>query len=244
MGAVETMKNYVVWHNCEIQDTNSAFGLEAAGAPGVANRYSEMHRISLISALHFLQGSWAPVVFSEPAESRVAMFKQSWQRIRELWHREPCNILYLDSDTIMVQPTEIFGKFDNFRMFNHSTPPSQAPFEHYFNAAVRYYPHTMTRDVWDLGDNLAMTWNLDIWDQEQIIFNHMLWSQPVTFETVHRPDLNYQAPTGGVDQLQGWHSFNGCEYQAAHIIHYHGTRSSNRGVELATALANQLGLII
>lgn len=238
------MKNYVVWHNCVIADTNSAFGLEAAGAPGVANRYDEMHRISKLSVMHFLEGDWTPIVFTEPAASRVEMFKHSWQRIRDLWHQEPCNILYLDSDTIMLKSTSIFGQFDNFRMFNWSTPRSSGPFENYFNAAVRYYPHTMTRDVWDLGDNLAMSWDLNIWDQEQQIFNHMLWTQNVTLADIHRPELNWQAPTGTPADLTGWSSYNECAYKDAHIIHYHGTRSSNRGVEIAHALAKSQNLII
>ena len=73
------MKNYVVWTNCQIQDPQREFGLEA---PNYKN-YDRMCEISLASARKFLGGAWQSKIFTDPAASRTAMFQQNWQRIWE-----------------------------------------------------------------------------------------------------------------------------------------------------------------
>ena len=236
------MKNYVVWHNCEITNDRDQFGIASASRPGVRGDYNRMHEISLASARHFLAGTWEPIVFTDPEKSRVEMFKNSWHRICELWMTQDCNILYLDSDTVFVKPTEIFGVMPGFRLFNWTTPKNQHGFENYFNAGVRYYPRSMSMDVWGLGSDLAWNWNLDIWDQEQQIFNKMFWSQDLDWHDAHRPQLNWQAPTGDFDNIAQHSGFNDCEYRYAQIIHYHGTRSSDRGQRLAEQLARSAGV--
>lgn len=237
------MKNYVVWTNCKINETETKFGIEPCADARVTADYNRMHEISLASARRFLRGSWEPIVFTEPATNRVEMFKSNWARLRDLWHGEPCNILYLDSDTIFLKPTEIFGRWPEFRLFNWSTPPQDHGFANYFNAAVRYYPHTMTAETWTAGDQLAANWNLDIWDQEQIIFNTMFWSQGLSFEDAHHPELNWQAPNGHTLQELAAHAqFNSFPIQHVRILHYHGTRSSTRGQDVATLLAGLAGV--
>lgn len=239
------MKNYVVWTNCKVNETEKKFGIEPCADPRVTADYDRMHEISLASARKFLKGNWEPIVFTEPANSRVEMFKANWARLRDLWHSEPCNILYLDSDTVFLKPTEIFGRFDEYRLFNWSTPAQDHGFANYFNAAVRYHPHTMTAETWAVGDAIAENWNLDIWDQEQIIFNTMFWSQGLTFEDAHHPELNWQAPTGTTLQELAAHAqFNSFPIQHVRILHYHGTRSSTRGQDVAAMLAKLAGVSI
>lgn len=231
------MKNYVVWTNCEI--TNADADRSHGVRPAVYEHYNEMYEISQASARQYLPGGWHSVVFDQPAPSRVAMFQANWQRIWDLWHQEPCNILYLDSDTVFVRATEIFGRFKEFRLFNWTHPKRKDPFENYFNAGVRYYPATMSTDVWALGQALADNWNTDIWDQEQIIFNTMFWSQELDWSDAHRPELNWQQPgTGPQDHVK----FNHCEQDQAQIIHYHGTRGSDRAVQKARSLAWSAGV--
>jgi len=237
------MKNYVVWTNCEVRDRESRFGIEACADPSVRADYNRMHELSLASARHFLRGDWEPIVFDQPAESRVTMFRDNWYRLRDLWHSEPCNVLYLDSDTVFVKPTEIFGRWSEYRLFNWTTPPQHPEFPHYFNAAVRYHPHTMSADTWALGDRIAQNWNLDIWDQEQLIFNAMFWSQNLAFEDAHHPEMNWQAPTGQtLEQLAQHAQLNTFPIQHARIIHYHGTRGSSRGQDIAQQLCLLAGV--
>lgn len=239
------MKNYVVWTNCEVNETEKRFGIEPCGNPAVTADYDRMHRISRATAGYFLAGDWKPIVFTESSPSRVEMFKANWQRIWDLWHSEPCNILYLDSDTVFLKPTEIFGRWTDYRLFNWSTPPRTDEFEHYFNAAVRYYPSTMSAETWAVGQEIADRWNLEIWDQEQIIFNKMFWSQGIDFDDAHHPELNWQAPGGKTLQdLENHQKINSRPLSAAHIIHYHGTRGSTRGQLIAELLAKSSGVLI
>jgi len=151
--------------------------------------------------------------------------------------------LYLDSDTLVVKPVEMFGRFPEYRLFNWSTPSQTPEFEHYFNAAVRYHPHTMSEEVWKIGDDMAQNWDLSIWDQEQIIFNKMFWSQGLSFEDAHHPELNWQAPTGlKLPELAEHAKINAFPITHARIIHYHGTRSHNRGEFLATMMSGAAGI--
>jgi len=234
------MKNYVVWTHCKITEQEPQHGIEAAGKPGVQESYQKMFEASVASARKFLRGEWEGIVFGGEFASRVEMFKANWERLHALWHQEPCNILYLDSDAIFLKPVEMFGRFPEYRLFNWTTPATHEQFEHYFNAAVRYHPHTMKEEVWELGDAIAQNWDLTIWDQEQVIFNKMFWSQGLTFEDAHHPELNWQAPTGlRLPELAQHAQFNTLPIEHARIVHYHGTRSHTRG-EFLAGMFNQV----
>lgn len=238
------MKNYVVWTNCQIMETVSQFNIQAAGEPGVRESYDTMFEISRDSVRKNLRGNWEEIVIDDLAVSRVSMFQNNWKRIHDLWHSEPCNILYLDSDTIMVKPVEIFGRWPEFRLFNWTTPSKNEHFEHYFNAAVRYYPAHMHPELWKMGNDMAADWDLNIWDQEQLIFNAMFWAQGLSFEDAHHPELNWQADTG--QNIAEIHNncaqFNTLPLSHARIIHYHGSRGDDRGAYLARMLAMTAGI--
>lgn len=236
------MKNYIVWCLSEIAETHSRHGIEAAGGPGVFEHYQRMQQISLASAQHNVRGQWQAQIMQEPAPSRTALFVKNYWWIRQLWHSEPCNILFLDADTVVRQPVEIFGRWPEFRLFNWTTPPCIPEFENYFNSAVRYYPHSMSDRVWALGDSLIQAWRDDIWDWEQQIYNHMFWSQSLSWADAHHPELNWQAATGTPHSLNQHAEFNSLPAQHARIIHYHGTRSSDRGRVMAQSLAAQAGI--
>lgn len=219
------MKNYVSWTNCKISETEARFNIQPCGDPDNQAAYARMHKISLASARHFLAGDWEPVVFTDPAETRVHMFRDNWQRVWDLWHAEPCNILYLDSDAMFIQPTEVFGRFKEFRLFNWSDPKQNQCYTNYFNAGVRYYASSMLDHIWELGDQMAQNWNLDIWDQEQLIFNEMFWQQDIAEHDRRHPELNWQGMgfSRGVGQQlhEEWNQF---PLSRAHIIHVHGSR--------------------
>jgi hypothetical protein len=239
-----TVKNYVVWSNCRISETTNRFGIEAAGNNTVKTAYDEMHAISVASCKRYLKGPWEEITFTDPMPSRIELFRQNWQRVYDLWHREPCNIIYLGSDTIMIRPTEIFGQYDNYRLFNWTTPKGNDQFPNYFNADVRYMDHRMSEQTWELGNNIAKNWNMDIWDQEQIIFNKMFWSQNLSWEDAHHPDLNWQMEhyPDFLTNTAAEDSYNGCGFDQARIIHYHGSRGAARKLELIRRMARHFDI--
>jgi hypothetical protein len=237
------MKNYVVWTNCQVNETQERFGIAPCSDPASRAAYDTMFKVSRGSARKFLAGDWEEIVFTDPAETRVHMFQQNWQRIWDLWHNEPCNILYLDSDAMFIKPTEMFGRWDQYRLFNWTDPKSNSQFANYYNAGVRYYPSTMTQQVWAIGDDMAKNWNLDIWDQEQLIFNAMFWSQDVA--DPHHPELNWQGMRMIVPdpRMQAAHEeWNGCTVDQAHIVHVHGSRNAQQTAQLMSNTAKHLGI--
>ena len=243
------MKNYVVWTNCDVigEDAVTQARLNIAPCDNAEARsaYDAMHRVSRKTVEKFLQGDWEPIVWTDPAPSRLAIFKRNWQRIRTLWHQEPCNILYLDSDTMMVQPTEMFGRFQEFRMFNWTDPKSTSRFKNYYNAGVRYYAASMDAELWRVGDALAQNWEDDNWGMEQDIFNTMFWQQSIADHDWHHPELNWQ----GMHMIRGTHevqtaieNWNGLPVAQAHILHVHGSRSPTHTAQLMINKAKQLGI--
>lgn len=237
------MKNYVIWTNCKISETKERFGIQPCGDPQSQAAYDTMFQVSRASAQRFLQGDWTEIVFTDPAETRVDMFQANWQRIWDIWHREPCNILYLDSDTMFLRPTEIFGRFHEFRLFNWTDPKSNDQFANYYNAGVRYYPSTMKPEIWSIGEAMAKSWNLDIWDQEQLIFNAMFWKQSIP--DPHHPELNWQGMQMIVPDpraQEAHEQWNQCAISQTNIIHVHGSRSAIHTAQLMFNTAKQLGI--
>lgn len=238
-------KNYVVWTNCQVNETEHRFGIEPCADTASRSAYDQMFHISLASAKKFLQGEWTPVVFTDTADSRVSMFKDNWKRIWDIWHQESCNILYLDSDTMFIKPTEIFGRFQEFRLFNWTDPKSNDQFKDYFNAGVRYYSSDMSQDIWRIGKDMAQHWNLDIWDQEQLIFNQMFWQQSIPEHDRRHPELNWQGmwmtiPDPRIQPAQ--EQWNELALKDAHIIHVHGTRGAVKTAALMEQACRSLGI--
>jgi hypothetical protein len=232
------MKNYVVWTNCQVNETEHRFGIAPCGDPVSRAAYDTMFQVSRSSARKFLAGDWEEVVFNDPAETRVHMFQQNWQRIWDLWHQEPCNILYLDSDAMFIKSTDMFGQFDQYRLFNWTDPKSNTQFSNYYNAGVRYYPSTMSAEVWNIGQDMAKNWNLNIWDQEQLIFNAMFWSQGV--QDPHHPELNWQGFMLGIQPKELGDAWNNCPIESAHIIHWAGSRGAARTGEIMQQVLDSL----
>lgn len=239
------MKNYVIWTNCQVNETEKKFGIEPCSDPESRQAYDTMFQISHASAKKFLAGDWEEIVFTDPAETRVHMFQQNWKRIWDIWHQEPCNILYLDSDTMFIRATEIFEKFAEYRLFNWTDPKSNSEFKNYFNAGVRYYPFTMLPEVWKIGEVMAENWNLDIWDQEQLIFNRMFWSQDIPETDSRHPELNWQGMMMRIpnSSMQSAHEeWNQFPINKTHIIHVHGSRDAVQTAQLMSNTAKHLGI--
>lgn len=210
--------------------------------------YMKMHDISLRSFEKHLQGDWEFVFFSKEVENILEVFKDHFFEIYDIWKQGDTNILYCGPDNLVMKPTEFFGKYDDFMMFNYTDPKiSNEPnhyniqHEHFFNADVRYYPSTMSQDIWDMGLKMAENWDFNSWNTEQFILNKMLWDQPNrTLANTLDPLMAYQ---GHELYLQDWekrkeysNKWNGCEIKDAHIIHLHGSRNAEMKFELMEQL--------
>ena len=188
------------------------------------NEYAKAYELSRDSFQKNLKDCDEMIMLTGEVDHIQKMFKDHLFRIYEIWKSEPCNILYCGPDTFCRKPLSIFGKFDNFCMFNYTDPRSAFGFKHFFNADVRYYPHNMEQDIWDLGLRMAEQWDLSVWNTEQIILNKMLWEQTIKFKDVYRPDIAWQ----GIWDKKG----NGnIDLEDAKIVHFHATRNVKRAID-------------
>ena len=210
--------------------------------------YMKMHDISLRSFEKHLQGDWEFIFFNKEVENIQEVFKDHFFEIYDIWKQGDTNILYCGPDNIMMKPTKFFGKYDDFMMFNYTDPKSSVEpnhyniqHQHFFNADVRYYPSTMSQDIWDMGLEMAENWDFNSWNTEQFILNKMLWDQPNrTLDNTLDPSIAYQ---GHQLFIEDWESrkkwsndWNNKDIKDAHIIHLHGSRNAPRKFSLMEQL--------
>lgn len=159
------VKNYVVTAHRRIKSTN--WGWKDTKSEGdIYETYHELCIQSLSSTRHFLEGDWEYILFDEDIENIDDAMPLNNDRVYELWHKEPCNILWVGPDVQFVKPTKIFGMFNEFRLFNWTDPkkwdaPNQynKQFENLFNNDLQYYPHTMDPELWAIERKMRANWN-------------------------------------------------------------------------------------
>ena len=238
------MKNYLIRSLYKIK--SPVWFADRTSEGDLYDWYMKMHDISLRSFKKHLQGDWEFLFFNKEVENIQEVFKDHFFEIYDIWKQGDTNILYCGPDNIMMKPTKFFGEYDDFRMFNYTDPKSSVEanhyniqHEHFYNADVRYYPSTMSQDIWDMGLEMAENWDFNCWNTEQIILNKMLWDQPNRNPTnTHLPQMAYQGQmlylpnSGDGKEFQGqWehrknssNEWNGCKLSDAHIVHTHGSR--------------------
>ena len=238
------MKNYLVG---AVRPVSKTWGYwktqqEESIALQEHKKYEDMYKISRASARKFLQGEWEEIKFTAPVlDARLYQIAQ-WYVIKELWHREPCNILAMGADTLFTKPTEIFGRFDHMMMFNYTDPKTHAEFEHYLNDDIRYYPATMDSKVWSLGEQKMGEWfthKEGNWGWGQLVHNYQFWSQGLGIEQALHPELAWQAFSLNQSHSDSW---NGIPLNDAHVLHFHGSRNSDSRVDIMSTLAKQLDI--
>lgn len=211
--------------------------------------YLKLYKISRASARKFLQGEWEEVLHQAPIlDARMFQIAQ-WYLVKELWFREPCNILCMGSDTVFIKPTEIFGRYKEMRMFNHSDPKTHPDFAHYhngvghnFNDDVRYFPSTMDPKIWDIGERHMNDWFTHTesqWACGQHINNHMLWSQGIPVEEMLEPRMAWQVMGSNFNESAIW---NNCSFTDVNIIHLHGSRGVDNRLEVMKQIADFAGV--
>lgn len=221
---------------------------DRSGEGDLYDWYMKMHDISLKSFEKHLQGDWEFIFFNKEVENIQEVFKDHFFEIYDIWKQGDTNILYCGPDNIMMKPTDVFGKYDDFMMFNYTDPKSSVEpnhydiqHEHFFNADVRYYPSTMSQDIWDMGLEMAENWDFNSWNTEQFILNKMLWDQPSrTLNNTLDPSIAYQ---GHQLFIEDWeqrkaysNEWNASDIKDAQIIHLHGSRNAPRKYALMKQL--------
>ena len=237
------MNNILCLAVSKINDNTKLEYNQNLGAEKTYKIYNAMSEIVIHSAETFIQEDFEIVVFEDEVKNYQEIFHKNFQNVYDVWQEDgPNNILFLDCDTLVISPVEVFGKLDRFQLFNYTDPKTLSgddannkyglQHQHYFNAGCRYYPSTMSKDVWDLGWKYANDWDYNIWGTEQIIFNEMMYSQDENYETWLAPEMNFQAmgvSVSNIDdefvqqQLTNW---NGVPFNDAKIVHLHGTRGA------------------
>ena len=206
--------------------------------------YMQMHEISLRSFEKNLEGDWEFVFFTKEVDNIQSVFKDHFFEIYDLW-KQGNNILYCGPDNFMAKPTQFFGQYDDFRMFNY-TDPKRAFNMDFFNADVRYYPHNMDPGTWEQPLLEAENWNFDEWNTEQIILNRMLWSQPGrTLQNTLMPHMAYQGHLlyggpGLPQHVAHSNAWNNSDIADAHIIHLHGSRNAPEKLKFMVWLEQEM----
>lgn len=239
------MKNYLVKSLFQVSDPNWSKEINRSAEPDIFPVYQQMHDLSLRSHEKYLEDPWELVFFGGQTTNIHQALKETFFKIYELWKSEPCNILYTDPDTVMIAPTKMFGQFDQFMMFNKTDPivfiqPNRwnKQYRIFLNAGVRYFPASMSQQVWDIGLKIANDWDLSDWNTEQIILNEMAWAQSVPSYSMLRPEYAYQAfmIPQNANIADAW---NHCYLEDAKIVHWHSSRNAAQRLEFMRQLAFQ-----
>lgn len=237
------MKNYIIssvrpirngWHIEKNQD--------------LYKNYQIMYDMSLASYRKFVLEPFESILLTDPVDDNYQYTLETWNFIRDLWHSEPCNIFWAGADTFMIQPTQIFGRFKEYRLFNYTDPRSFREFKNHFNNDVQYYPATMSEETWKLGqeywDQADVEYDLKNWGLDQLRHNAMFWSQDIRDDDRLHPYLNYmchglRSPSHiQLEWTQNWNS--GLEFNRAHVLHFCASRGSDSVIQFMRMLCSQL----
>jgi len=145
--------------------------------------YELMHQLSIKSFEKNLLGEWTLIELTGTQENIHTCFINTARAIREIWHTNyPCNILYTNADTLCVHALDIFGHFDEFRMFTEDDPLifdayATEWYKKNANAGVRYYPATLDEEFWTNYDLAIKNWNFDSFNYDQDAANQIMLLQ-------------------------------------------------------------------
>ena len=104
------VKNYVVCAHRRIKSTKWVWK-DTKDEGDIYEIYREMCLHSLASARHFLEGEWEYILWDQEIDHINDAMPLNNQLTYDLWHKEPCNILWIGPDVQFVKPTKIFGEF-------------------------------------------------------------------------------------------------------------------------------------
>jgi hypothetical protein len=213
--------------------------------------YNKMYELSRSSARKFLSGEWEEICYTAPVlDARMFQIAQ-WYAVKELWFKEKCNILCMGADTMFIRPTEIFGRWSEMRLFNHTDPRyhnDMKPYSYlgeYYNDDVRYFPADMDPKIWEIGERHMADWfthSQSHWDCGQLINNHMFWSQTIFPNNRFLPMFNWMSMdirNFDSDSLTRAAEWNHCSIDQANIMHFAGSRGAQETLNFMTKVSEK-----
>lgn len=237
-----TVKNYIVSAVRPIHD-----GWMGQDSRGLHDAYMAMWEMRSRSFKKFVQEPFEEILWTEPAKDCDHYNMANWFAIRDLWHSESCNVFWAGADTMMIKPTAVFtDQWQGYRLFNYTDPRSYAGFAHYFNDDVQYYPHTMSTETWQIGEDYlkhresAADRN---WGFDQNRHNAMFWSQDIPEHDRVHPEMNWMAHNlrdlhpGSIAASEDW---NRCALTDAHVIHFCASRGTQSVIRIMQHFCTQL----
>lgn len=221
-------RNILVSKNYNITD-HSKWYSDRSQEKDIAENYTAMEQLLVSSAQQHIHQLDDVIVHRGNVQNVRDLFKIHFEQIYDLWSEGDTNILYADLDVVFARPSQYFGVFDQFTMFNLTDPTStydshyDIHFKYFFNCGIRYYPHNMSQAVWHTGFEMLENWNPERYDSEQVVYNAMMWSQNPDPVHYYRPDLAYQVLTANSAVND---KFNQISESQANTFHVHGSRGS------------------
>ena len=236
------MKNYLIKGLHRIGSTQWWPGRDRADEGDLYSYYEKMALLSEASFFQNLLGDWEYIKLESTATDVNHVFRQQFRSIWDIWSSEPCNIYYCGSDVQVLKPVEVFGKYKHFLLFNYTDPKSLDEHEHFLNADIRYYPAEMDRAMFEQA--LIDVAEATEWNNDQKLYNRMVWSQGLTPTEVIDPTMAYQGPwlPGPQEAKDFTDNWNGCRLEDASIVHWHGSRDANAKLQLMQGVNAQLGI--
>ena len=236
------MKNYLVKGLHRIGSTQWWPGRDRADEGDLYPYYEKMALLSEASFFYNLQGDWEYIKLESTASDVNHVFRQQFRAIWNIWSSEPCNIYYCGSDVQVIKPVTVFGRYQHFLMFNYTDPKSLDEHEHFLNADIRYYPAEMDRGMFEQA--LKDVEHATEWNNDQKLYNRMVWSQGLTPDNVIDPAMAYQGPwlPGDDRARQFTDAWNGCRLEDASVVHWHGSRNAEAKLQLMQQINDQLGI--
>ena len=160
--------------------------------------------------------------FQKNVDNIITGFRETYYYIRDLWYSEECNILHLDTDVLLFKTLELSSLTDFYLWM--------------CNSGVRYYPSTMSKESWQVGDfgfkHFHNHWNYEekvyltmaVFDQQTDINVLTLWDQHTKehYEELYNMDVFAED---------------------IHACHYLSTHHPVKRLQLIEHHAKQLGLI-
>ena len=236
------MKNYLIKGLHRIGSTKWWPGRDRADEGDLYYYYEKMALLSEASFFQNLLGDWEYIKLESTATDVNHVFRQQFRALWDIWSAEPCNIYYCGSDVQVLKPVEVFGKYKHFLLFNYTDPKSLEEYEHFLNADIRYYPVEMDRGMFEQA--LKDVEHATEWNNDQKLYNRMVWSQGLTTEQVIDPRMAYQGPwlPGTQEAKQFTDSWNGCTLEESNIVHWHGSRHAPSKLHLMKSINDHLGI--
>lgn len=185
--------------------------------------WQELTDFSINTYRKFLAGDWEHRIIEVPnPEHHDYAFKECYDQIKK-WNKKGHNVYYTNVDIIVVKPIQIFGEYEDMKMWWTSDPRMREPFGLNFNCGTAYFPKEMDKSLWDYADNiykteLAKTDRPD-WALDQDIYNFMLHMQNGDVTRHLDNTMHY---------LVGADGFNNIQKEEAKLLHYFTTRGADQ----------------